>query len=113
MRPWAGRCSHKTLNDHSVKLEHGPRIWRCSACGNRGAWGPTWSYLGNIECGNCWMAQIDQVACSPKCAASFAPPPKEKRDRATEAAHRQLAKKLTKRPRTRRREAIAALGTDE
>ena len=61
------RCSHLTVDDHSCMAQSGKRIWRCSLCGIAQPWGPTWSYIGSVECKNCWQPQIDFVVCSDAC----------------------------------------------
>ena len=60
-------CTHKTLDDHSVKLRPGLRQWRCSHCERDFFWGPDASYFGAIECLTCSRQPIDVVACSAKC----------------------------------------------
>lgn len=65
---WApDRCQHLTAADHSALAHTGIRIWRCSVCGRSGPWTESWRYHGNVECTNCWQAQIDYVLCSGQC----------------------------------------------
>lgn len=64
-------CSHKTAHDHCERQPDGSRVWTCSACGKCGPWSEVWRYFGSIECSRCWMAEMDAVACSKRCAAGW------------------------------------------
>lgn len=56
-------CTHRTLFD----FKDAAGLWICSVCGKHSEWTDDHQYWGNIECGRCWMASIDDVTCSPRC----------------------------------------------
>lgn len=66
-------CVHRVIHDFKVD-----GLWRCSGCGRVEAWGPEWSYFGQLFCKKCHSEPaVEFVACSDACRRRFDPEHRE------------------------------------